>query len=138
MSLSVNIIIVNQKKEYLLQLRDNDLKILSPNYWCLFGGGAKINENTKKCILREIKEELSITLLRSKLKSITKIKYCRFNEKKLRDKYFYFYKISKKEIRSLKLNEGQDMKFFRYTDIPKIKILPWDYYGIVYVENQKL
>lgn len=138
MSLSANIIIVNQKKEYLLQLRDNNIKILSPNYWCLFGGGANMNESSEACIIREVKEELNLTLVRSKLKSVTKISYCRFNERKLRKKYFYFYKVSNKEVKMLKLMEGQNMKFFKYRNISNIKILPWDYYGISYIENRKL
>ena len=136
MTISSNIIIINKKKEYLLQLRDCSQKILSPNYWCLFGGGVKVNESPKKCIYREVFEELDIKLNIPKLNFLTQIKYCRFNKKKLLNKHFFFYKVSDEEIKNLKLREGRAFKFIKFKDIFKIKILPWDFYGIVYNENK--
>ena len=35
---SSNILILNKKNQFLLQLRDRKKIIKSPNHWCLFGG----------------------------------------------------------------------------------------------------
>ena len=59
---SCNILILNKKNQFLLQLRDKNKNIKSPNHWCLFGGLKKKDETYIQCINREVKEELNITI----------------------------------------------------------------------------
>ena len=50
-------------EKLLLQHRDNDSKIWSPNHWGFFGGMADLKEAPETCLIREIKEECISALL---------------------------------------------------------------------------
>jgi len=52
------IILINDKKEFLFQLRDNNSKIVYPGGWSLFGGGIKNGEEILMGLEREINEEI--------------------------------------------------------------------------------
>jgi|TARA_B100000767_G_C19777049_1_gene543228 8-oxo-dGTP diphosphatase len=132
---SCNILILNKKNQFLLQLRDKNKNIKSPNHWCLFGGLKKKDETYIQCINREVKEELNITI--KKPEFLTKISYSyKTNNKKLHTKYFYFMKLDKTQINNMKLNEGQKMKFFSYKQIFKLaNIVVWDIYSIMYYKK---
>ena len=47
---------------YVLQLRDNKPNISVPGTWSLFGGGIKAGESPQEALVREVREELGITL----------------------------------------------------------------------------
>ena len=132
---SSNILILNKKNQFLLQLRDKKKNIKSPNHWCLFGGLKRKNEKYSDCIIREVKEELNIILKSPKF--LTKISYVyKTKNKKINNKYFYFIKLNSDEIKKFKLNEGQNMKFFDYNQIFKLEnIVVWDIYSIIYYKK---
>lgn len=46
----------------LIYLRDNKPEISFPNHWDLFGGIVEEGETAEQALLRELKEELNITL----------------------------------------------------------------------------
>ena len=52
-------LIIENKKNFLLQLRDNKKNIPEMNKWGFFGGKKERNESIIKCINREILEELN-------------------------------------------------------------------------------
>jgi 8-oxo-dGTP diphosphatase len=58
----VAICILHQNEHYLLQLRDNDPKILYPGYWALFGGHIEPGETPEIAVAREVAEEIGYTL----------------------------------------------------------------------------
>lgn len=98
-------IIFERDNKFLLQLRDNNPEIGSPNSWGLFGGGVEKNEIPLKAIIREIKEELGIPL---KKDSINK-----FLTKKIgKETYHIFGTKFIWDLNNIKLNEGSAMKFF--------------------------
>ena len=132
---SCNILILNKKNQFLLQLRDKNKNIKSPNHWCLFGGLKKKDETYVQCITREVKEELNITV--TKPKFLTKMSYSyKTKHKEFRTKYFYFMKLDKIQIENMKLKEGQKMKFFGYKQIFKLSnIVVWDIYSIIYYKK---
>ncbi len=131
---SCNILILNQKNQFLLQLRDKKKNIKSPNHWGLFGGSKKNNETYSNCIIREVKEELNIDL--KNLTFLTKLSYSFKSNKKIHIKYFYFIKLNEMQIKKIKLNEGQKMKFFQYNQIFKLaNIVVWDIYSIMYFKK---
>lgn len=55
-------VVVNEAGELLLQLRDDDEAIQYPSRWDLFGGGVLDGEAPEKSIVRELEEELGITI----------------------------------------------------------------------------
>tara|TARA_B100001996_G_scaffold365278_1_gene335031 strand:+ start:36 stop:416 length:381 start_codon:yes stop_codon:yes gene_type:complete len=107
------IIFVNNK--YLLQLRDNKKNILYPNHWALFGGRFKKNENAKKCLIREIQEELLV-----KIKITMKLYECYNSDTKGYIHYFYAQPL--KEIKFENLQEGQGIAWFTKKQIKKLKL----------------
>ena len=55
----VGAIIINTSGDFLLQKRDNN-PIKFPRHWTLFGGNVEKDEASKKAILRELKEQISL------------------------------------------------------------------------------
>ena len=132
---SCNILILNKKNQFLLQLRDRKKNVKSPDHWCLFGGLKKKRESYSQCIIREVKEELNINIKTPKF--LTKISYFyKIENKRKNIRYFYFIKLNDAKIKKIKLNEGQKMRFFNYNQIFKLeKIVVWDIYSIMYYKK---
>jgi 8-oxo-dGTP diphosphatase len=49
-------------RRFLMQLRDNDPKILYPGYWALFGGHIEAGETPEAAVVREVMEEVHYAL----------------------------------------------------------------------------
>jgi 8-oxo-dGTP diphosphatase len=58
----VAICILHQANQFLMQLRDNDPKILYPGYWGLFGGHIEAGETPEVAVVRELEEEIAYQL----------------------------------------------------------------------------
>jgi 8-oxo-dGTP diphosphatase len=58
----VAICILHQADCFLMQLRDNDPKILYPGYWGLFGGHIEAGETPEIAVVRELIEEIAYTM----------------------------------------------------------------------------
>jgi 8-oxo-dGTP pyrophosphatase MutT (NUDIX family) len=104
------IILVNGKKEVLLQHRTDDAENF-PGMWSFFGGGIEENETPLETVKRECFEELEYDLKNPKLilvKNLSTRKIFLFIEK---------YNPSKKLV----LKEGQGMKWFKVEEISKVK-----------------
>ena len=106
------IIILEYRKTYLLQLRDNKKNIPEKNKWGFFGGQKNKNENELSCIKREILEELNYKI--SNPLYIGKIKH---------KKYLIniFFKKTKKK--TFIINEGSGYGFFKRSEIIKNKCI---------------
>ena len=96
----------------LLQLRDNKPTIICPNMWSFFGGGIEMDEMPFDAAIREIKEELCISLSPDRLSPFTI--YGESSEKWL---HVFHYSIDSAELTDIKLMEGQQFGLWTQTQI---------------------
>ena len=58
---AVAAIIMNNKGDYLMQLRDNNPRVLFPGHWSFFGGAIEKNETQIAALRRELREEIEFS-----------------------------------------------------------------------------
>jgi 8-oxo-dGTP diphosphatase len=105
--------------KYVLQLRDNNPEIAVPGMWSLFGGSIEGTEDHCSGILRELKEELNLT--------INQIRFLWDFEEVVEPlkikKHFYFYEADITRLWGAReLLEGQDVNYFSYDQLQTLKI----------------
>ena len=115
------IILINSKREFLLQLRDEKKSIPYPGYWSFFGGEIEKNESPLKAIKREVLEEIGINLKCSNIKKIQGI----YVPKHYLNPHECFVHVFRSEIDlqpdRINLTEGQDARYFRLEELQEIK-----------------
>jgi 8-oxo-dGTP diphosphatase len=98
-----SIIFINDELKILLFLRDDIPNIPYPDMWDLPGGHVEKNERPEQCIVREMKEEMNLTLdefyLFSKIEFEDRIEYT-------------FCARANLNIDDIVLSEGQRLKWF--------------------------
>lgn len=112
---SVHLILINSKKEILLQLRDNKPEIYYPGYWGLLGGSVEAGEKEIEALKREIKEEIGHKLKDAEyLGCIRKdnFKMCIFKTK------------TKLDVKKINLKEGQEVRYFSMAEVNNLHIIP--------------
>ena len=98
-----SIIFVNDQKQILLFLRDDKPSIPYPNMWDVPGGHVEDGETPEQCIVREMKEEMNLTLEQFAL----------FSVMEFTDRIEYtFWKMANLDIEGISLHEGQQLKWF--------------------------
>ena len=112
-----SIIFVNDQHQVLLFLRDDKPTIPYPNMWDVPGGHVDDGETPEQCIVREMKEEMDLTLE----------EFERFSVMEFTDRVEYtFWKRAELEIKKIDLQEGQRLKWFTKLEAKKTKLA----YGI--------
>lgn len=101
----------------LLILRDNSTSIQNPNLWNLPGGGIEEGETEINALVRELKEEINLTI-----KNINYIDQTEYVDGNVVSKFWV--KIDDFEKQQLKLGEGQKMNFFTLDAILTLDIIP--------------
>ncbi len=115
MKKTANIFIVHDKKVLLFH-RDNKPSIPDPDRWGFVGGEVEKGETFLEGLKREIKEEID-------LKIENPIRLGKTIISGWGENVFYFAKISSEKVKKIKLgNEGQEVKFFSFEEIGKIKL----------------
>jgi 8-oxo-dGTP diphosphatase len=108
-----SIIFVNDQKQILLLLRDDKPGIPYPNMWDIPGGHVDDGETPEQCIVREMKEEMDLNLeefqLLSVMEFVDRIEYT-------------FWKKANLDIQSIKLHEGQQIKWFTEAEVKNTKL----------------
>lgn len=89
-------------KEVLLHKRDEKTDV-NPNKWGFFGGSSEGDETPVQTFIREMKEELGITLAESEI-----IPLCDYENIKRNTHRYVFYVVSEKKKSEMVLGEGAD------------------------------
>ena len=98
-----SIIFVNDERKILLFLRDDLPSIPYPDMWDVPGGHVEKNERPEQCIVREMKEEMNLTLDEFEL----------FSKIEFEDRIEYtFWARANFNIDEIVLLEGQKLKWF--------------------------
>jgi 8-oxo-dGTP diphosphatase len=111
------IILENDKREFLLALRDNKPGIPFPDHWDLIGGHVEEGETPEEALIREVKEELNIDI---KDYSFFRTYECLTGDAYENIKYIYTGKINI-PIEEVTLLEGERPQYFSREEIPDVK-----------------
>ena len=108
-----SIIFVNDQHQVLLFPRDDKPTIPYPNMWDVRGGQEDDGETPEQCIVREMKEEMDLTLE----------EFERFSVMEFTDRVEYtFWKRAELEIKKIDLQEGQRLKWFTKLEAKNTKL----------------
>lgn len=110
-------ILFDKNNRLLIYLRDNKPTISYPNHWDLFGGIIEEGETPEQALVREVQEEIGVTLKRyNKFRE-----YVSNNENRPNKKYVFYAKINflpeeltlseGQRLTSIDLNDRHDYKF---------------------------
>ena len=127
--------IIYFKNLYLIQKRSLKKNIYFPGAFGAFGGNVDIAEKAHEAIIREIKEELDIDLNYKQIKYFLKILINSKHFKKNRNRYYYSINITKAQLNSIVLKEGDSYHLLSLSRIDKINFVPWDLSAILYFDN---
>ena len=108
-----SIIFVNDQKQILLFLRDDKPGLPYRNMWDIPGGHVEDSETPEQCIVREMKEEMNLTLKQFELLSVRE-----FDD---RIEYTFWKKVNL-DIEKINLHEGQQLKWFTEMEAKKTKL----------------
>ena len=112
---SVAIIFEGKNNTILLQLRDEKAPTY-PGMWGLFGGAIEAGEKAIQAAVREVREELGINLREGDLVLLLEINSGNDNFHVFKSKFPW-------NLKDIKLDEGQDMKFFSREEISQLNNL---------------
>lgn len=115
---AVAIILVNPRGEVLLQLRDNNPKISSPNTWTLPGGVVEVPETLEQAARRELAEETGLCVELSHWKVYKR----KPGSYRFEIEQHVFTGETRQEVDEMTLGEGQALRFFRRDELPSIPI----------------
>lgn len=108
-----SIIFINQSRQILLFLRDDTPEIPYPNMWDVPGGHVEKNETPEECIVREMEEEMGLTLKGFHPFSVTEFP----------DRIEHmFWKRIQLDIKKIQLTEGQRLRWFSREEIERTEL----------------
>lgn len=114
----VNIILIDDKKRVLMQLRDNIPNINFPGIWCLPGGAIDEGENDIDAVIRECEEETEYQLKDPKLYKAYPYTFMEG------DPITAFYTEQYDGKQKIVCHEGEKMVFLTKEQIEKYEMFP--------------
>lgn len=111
-SVPVAMVLLYQQGCFLMQLRDDKPFILYPGQWGLFGGHLEAEENPKRGVIREVKEEIEYELLDPQ--------YFRCYSDAEAQRHIFYAPLTADPL-ELAQNEGQDLDLVSIEAIEKGK-----------------
>ena len=128
----VAIFILNSKGETLLQKRSGN-KRYNPNKWAICSGHVDAYESLEDAALREVKEEIGLTILKDEL--------CRYKKSELilresnSHTTHYFYFKTDKKANEFTIQE-EELSEVKWVDIDKVIRMIKDHDNIVFGEDK--
>ena len=133
---AVAAIIVTPNRDFLLQHRDDKAGIWFPGSWSLFGGSIEPNETPGQALMRELSEEIGFAP--EEMRYFTQIAwdFARWGLG-IKLRYTFEVPISRDEIASLVLREGQGMRLFSADEVLREpRLTPYDDHALrMYIER---
>lgn len=105
----VNAILIFESK-ILMMLRDDKPGIANPGGWGVIGGGVEEGETPDQAIVREVKEETNIDLVR----------YHKWFEIPEVHQTIYWAKLTSMQVSQIKIGEGQRLEFISVDEIENL------------------
>ena len=135
---SVGAIICDSKGKLLLQKRDVKKSIYFPGLWGVFGGACEKNESPSETIVREIYEELQISIAPPKLFITMEISSADLGSEQ-RKRHFYEIKLCDEKKHNIALQEGAGYAFFNPKELPKVtEVVPFDLAAVTMFVHSRL
>jgi 8-oxo-dGTP diphosphatase len=113
----VVVLLENADGQIAFQLRNNNLEIMYPNHWGLFGGWTEPGESPQQTAIREIEEELGYSLDASKLV------YLKVHTDDEVKSHILHYPVTD-ELQDATLTEGQAIRFMTLVDLQDRDVVP--------------
>ena len=125
------IILTNEDGFYLMQRRDDKPGIFYPGFLGLFGGACEEGENYMETAIRELEEEIGLSLNdRIEFLSQTTLGFEPLGHDRI-ERVFFHGILSTKEIESIQLGEGQGFELIDGKQLLKFeRIVPYDAFAI--------
>lgn len=116
---AISKVIIKYNDKYLLYLRDNTPEISFADHRDLFGGWVEEGENPLECAVRELQEELVISIDPSELNFIETANWDTL------ECHVYEYEMPESLIDNLVLWEWQEMRRYTQSEIQSLKLVYW-------------
>ena len=108
-----SIIFYNNSHQVLLVLRDNIPTIPYPGVWDIPGGHIEDNETAEECIVREMLEEIEVTV-----EGCTLFRVYEFSDRT----EHVFMKQADFDLQNIVLHEGQMLRWFSRNETSKVEL----------------
>ena len=117
-AMGVVVLLEDDKGRIALQLRDDIPDLPGANQWGLFGGLLKSGETFEACALREVNEELMVSLDPEKLKLVRR----HYAPEENLETYVFHYPVTN-ELDDAQLQEGQTWSFKGADDLEEQEVV---------------
>ena len=134
---AVAAVLVTERDEYLLQLRDDKPEIWFPGYWGLFGGSVDGGETPEQALCRELGEEIGYRP--STFSRFTNFTFdFAFTGQGTLYRTFYEVPLPSQHVSRLVLGEGQDMRLFTAEEALALpRLVPYDAFALYLHVNRR-
>lgn len=133
--------IITVDGNYLLQLRDSIPGIFYPDHWGLFGGGMEAGESECDALLRELREELCLTVQPDEIQRFSAMffDFSFAGGPRQIVRAFYELNLSSHRLHGLEVLEGQGMRTASASDVldAGMRIAPYDAFALWMHINRK-
>lgn len=112
-------IVVDANGQVLLNLRDDDPRIVHPNRWSLLGGMCEAGETAHAAVVRELEEEAGLRVQRA-------VPFRRLVDREGRGHRLTAFVVPTRiPLSAMRCQEGQDMRFFGEVELLRLDLVPF-------------
>jgi 8-oxo-dGTP pyrophosphatase MutT (NUDIX family) len=124
-------LITDERERYLMQLRDAKPTIFFPDHWGCFGGALEPGESDEAAVRRELLEELGLELPPEPLVRFTSFTFDLSSiGGAVIHRAFFEVRVAASILPSLRLSEGQEVRFFPGPELLRASVVPYDRFAI--------